>query len=58
MIRIWDLENKDVVAELLPPASKKGVAPECLSVAWSADGSTLFAGFSDNVIRVYGVHDN
>lgn len=58
MIRIWDLENKDVVAEISPPASTKGAIPECLSVAWSADGSTLYSGYTDNTIRVWGVHDN
>ena len=28
---------------------------ECLSLAWSADGQTLFAGYTDNVIRVWQV---
>ena len=26
-----------------------------LSLAWSADGQTLFAGYSDNIVRVYSV---
>jgi guanine nucleotide-binding protein subunit beta-2-like 1 protein len=30
-------------------------APTCLSLAWSADGATLFAGYSDNLIRVFQV---
>lgn len=29
--------------------------PTCLSLAWSADGHTLFAGYSDHVIRVWKV---
>merc|ERR1712241_1468435 len=29
--------------------------PQCLSLAWSADGQTLFAGYSDNLIRVWQV---
>merc|ERR1711909_14886 len=29
--------------------------PQCLSLAWSADGQTLFAGYSDNIIRVWQV---
>jgi guanine nucleotide-binding protein subunit beta-2-like 1 protein len=64
MIRIWDLEAKKIVAELVPPTEeeegegkKKAKAPECLSVAWSADGVHLFAGFSDNVIRVWSVQE-
>jgi len=53
-VRIWDLENKDVVAEIEPEAKSKA---ECLSVAWSADGSTLYCGYTDNTIRVFGVSD-
>lgn len=62
-IRVWDLENKEVVAELTPqvPASKeKGaskVKPVCTTIAWSADGSTLYSGYSDGAIRVWGVQD-
>ena len=25
--------------------------PECISLAWSADGQTLFAGYTDNLVR-------
>jgi len=28
---------------------------ECMSLAWSSDGQTLFAGYTDNLIRVYDV---
>lgn len=27
----------------------------CTSLAWSSDGQTLFAGYTDNLIRVYDV---
>ena len=27
----------------------------CTSLSWSADGQTLFSGYTDGVIRVYGV---
>ena len=57
-IRIWDLENKDVVAELIPEIQKKAVKPECTSISWSADGSTLYSGYTDNTVRVWGVRDN
>lgn len=33
----------------------KARKPECTSLAWSADGQTLFAGFSDNLVRVWVV---
>jgi guanine nucleotide-binding protein subunit beta-2-like 1 protein len=57
-LRVWDLENKQVVADLTPatpgfaPESK---APYCLSLAWSADGTTLFSGHADNVIRCWEI---
>jgi guanine nucleotide-binding protein subunit beta-2-like 1 protein len=57
-IHIWDLESKATIAELTAPKSEeKKSSPECLSVAWSADGSTLFAGFTDGTIRAWGVKD-
>jgi len=58
-IKIWDLESKATVAELvpeLPDMGKKAMKPECISLAWSADGSTLYSGYTDNTIRVWGVH--
>jgi len=60
-IKIWDLESKHTVAELvpeLPEMSVKAMKPECISLAWSADGSTLYSGYTDNTIRVWGVHGN
>mmetsp|Transcript_21216 Transcript_21216/g.36224 ORF Transcript_21216/g.36224 Transcript_21216/m.36224 type:complete len:103 (+) Transcript_21216:676-984(+) len=60
-IKIWDLESKVIVDTLRPeefgtdeePGHAR--APHCTSLAWSADGSTLFAGYSDKIIRVYVV---
>jgi guanine nucleotide-binding protein subunit beta-2-like 1 protein len=56
-IKIWDLESKVCVDELKPDItqSKKAVPIQCISLAWSHDGSTLFAGYTDNIIRVWGV---
>jgi len=63
-IKIWDLESKVVVDELKPPVpdnakthtnAKKCVPIQCISLAWSHDGTTLFAGFTDNTIRVWQV---
>jgi guanine nucleotide-binding protein subunit beta-2-like 1 protein len=42
------LETKTVADEV---KSEK----QCTSLAWSADGQTLFAGFTDNQIRVFEV---
>lgn len=57
-IKIWDLESKIVVDTLRPEESENGKIPACTSLAWSADGSTLFAGFTDNLIRVFAVTAN
>jgi guanine nucleotide-binding protein subunit beta-2-like 1 protein len=57
-IIIFDLEKKSKVDELKPEyveVGKKSRDPECVSLAWSADGQTLFAGYTDNKIRAWGV---
>jgi len=65
-IKIWDLESKSIVAELSKTSSPeffgeeqqeaiKTRDPACISLAWSADGSTLYSGYTDNVIRVWEV---
>jgi len=57
-IKIWDLESKSVVDELRPEfpfMSKKAQVPYCISLNWSADGSTLYSGYTDGHIRVWGV---
>lgn len=57
--QIWDLESKSVVDDLRPEFSKtfgkKATIPYCVSLAWSADGSTLYAGYTDGEIRVFVV---
>jgi len=57
-IKIWDLESKNMVDELrveFPPTGKNAQIPFCTSLAWSADGADLFAGYTDNVVRVFHV---
>ena len=57
-VKIWDLESKSVVDELrpeFPPMGKNSLPPYCTCLAWSADGSTLFTGYTDNIIRVWTV---
>ncbi|KAK9762152.1 cross-pathway control WD-repeat protein cpc2 [Basidiobolus ranarum] len=57
-IKIWDLESKSVVDELRPEfvgVGRKSNDPHCVSLAWSADGNTLFSGYTDNEIRVWQV---
>jgi len=58
-IKIWDLESKSVVDELRPDYNKtfgkKATVPYCVSLAWSANGDTLYAGYTDGLIRVWAV---
>jgi len=58
-IKIWDLENKVVVDELKPDVISstvnKATAPDCTCLAWSSDGQTLFAGYTDGLIRVWQI---
>jgi len=57
-IKIWDLEGKVVVDELrqeVISTGSKAEPPRCTCLAWSSDGQTLFAGYTDNLIRVWQV---
>ncbi|EUC54970.1 guanine nucleotide-binding protein subunit beta-like protein [Rhizoctonia solani AG-3 Rhs1AP] len=57
-VKIFDLESKSIVDELKPEyasTGKTGREPECVSLAWSSDGQTLFGGFSDDLVRVWTV---
>jgi len=56
-IKIWNLETKKLLAELVPDSKNpKAKKPICISLAFSSDGSTLYSGYTDNVIRVWGVY--
>jgi guanine nucleotide-binding protein subunit beta-2-like 1 protein len=63
-IRIWDLESREHIGEdITIPQSEnctramriQSVPIQPVSLAWSGDGNTLFAGFTDSKIRVYHV---
>ncbi|KAH8405075.1 hypothetical protein KR222_011203 [Zaprionus bogoriensis] len=57
-IVVWDLASKKAVYDLWledVPATAKGDLPQCLSLAWSIDGQTLFAGYSDAKVRAWQV---
>jgi len=54
-IKIWDLENKNILDELTPDNVNTSGIPWCVSLQWSADGNTLFAGSTDGSVYVYEI---
>ncbi|KAF9099519.1 cross-pathway control WD-repeat protein cpc2 [Mortierella sp. AM989] len=54
-IRIWDLESKIVVDEPKPDFFNvdESNLPQAISLAWSTDGQTLFAGYLDGIVRIW-----
>jgi len=59
-IKIWDLESKTLIAELNKTMAEfQSKTPNQIatpiSLAWNGDGSILFAGYTDNLIRVFEV---
>jgi len=57
-IKIWDLENKNVLDELKAKEPSQNGMPWVVSLQWSADGNTLFAGSTDGKIYVYQIGRN
>lgn len=49
--------RRSVVDEIRPEVTptKDGALPVATSLAWSPDGSNLFAGYTDSQVRVFGV---
>ncbi|KAK1583099.1 hypothetical protein Q3G72_020941 [Acer saccharum] len=68
-IKIWDLESKSIVEDLKVDLKTEAEKTDtttasttakknniyCTSLSWSADRSTLFSGYTDSVIRVWGI---
>mmetsp|Transcript_29426 Transcript_29426/g.60170 ORF Transcript_29426/g.60170 Transcript_29426/m.60170 type:complete len:319 (+) Transcript_29426:33-989(+) len=60
-IKIWDLESKVIVDELVPEFAEVGTAnkyhqvPYCTCLCWSYDGSTLYSGYTDGGIRAWHI---
>jgi len=59
-IKVWDLENKQLLTTLgdtdqgfYGNGKKTRIPPSPLSLAWSADGTTLYSGYTDGNIRVW-----
>jgi len=54
-IKVWDLENKEILDELTSAMPAKSGIPWCVCLSWSCDGNTLYAGSTDGNIYVYEV---
>lgn len=54
-VKIWDLENKNVLSEIMPEKVNRSGAPWCTSLNWSHDGRMLFVGTFNGAINVYEV---
>ncbi|CAL9066925.1 unnamed protein product [Musa banksii] len=54
-IRIWDLAEKTLLQVLKPEtAVGRKKRPFCTSLTWSANGLTLYSGYKDGTIRLWG----
>merc|ERR1712063_123897 len=59
-IRIFDLDSQTVIYDLTEFAAAPSYGkrkPPCTSLAWSADGRFLYAGYADSIIRVWELMD-
>jgi len=61
-IKVWDIQSRlfiaDIKATPLDPVQilEKSTAPiACTSLAWNKSGNLLFAGFTDNYVRVFKI---
>lgn len=59
-IKVWDLPTRKFVVDLkatpIDPINEKQKTPiGCTSIVWNKSGNLLFAGFTDNYIRVYKI---
>ncbi|CDI79695.1 receptor for activated C kinase, RACK protein, putative [Eimeria acervulina] len=54
-VKIWDLENKNVLDDIHPDEPIKSGIPWCTSLNWSYDGRTLFVGTTSGKIYVYEI---
>lgn len=57
-IKVFDLEKKACITSLAPKfekPGKTGMTPYAISLSWSSDGNVLYAGYTDNMIRVWAV---
>ncbi|OIR58906.1 MAG: guanine nucleotide-binding protein (G protein) subunit beta [Amphiamblys sp. WSBS2006] len=55
-ITVWDIETKSIVEKICTQAvAEELVKSECKAIAWSADGTTLFGGYTNGAVCVWEV---
>jgi len=62
-VKVFDLQSKNTLTTLQKTKEienefvtvQADSNPGCLSLAWSSDGQTLFTGYTDGIIRVWGL---
>ena len=57
LIFLFSINFRSIVDELKPESDigSGNSSPECISLAWSSDGQTLYGGFTDDLVRVWTV---
>ena len=58
VIKIFDLEAKVIVEELkvdFVGVGRKAQEPQVTCLAWSADGQTLFSGYTDGQLNCFSI---
>jgi len=61
-LKIWDLQKRVIVADVNKKhpefnGQKHTPKPKCTSLAWNQDGSVLYAGYSDKLVRAWEVRN-
>jgi len=62
-VQVFDLQKKKTLQSLVKTEDNEkefvteeaDANPNALSIAWSSDGQTLFSGYTDGIIRVWGI---
>ncbi|MES1916112.1 MAG: hypothetical protein MHM6MM_007961 [Cercozoa sp. M6MM] len=61
-IQVWNLRERQCIAKIDIDenlAKKAGKLPiECVSLAWSGDGKTLYSGYQDGRVRIWTTANN
>ena len=54
-IKVWDLQDKNILVEISYTSQTGSGSPRCVSVTWSEDGYQLSAGCTDGNVHVYEI---